>query len=136
MKRGVSPRRISNHLKEKYDEILHEKKIYAFKKLMCPNVETVRNLEIIDPCDDTSDDYTHEYTVEELANQRTRIGIKLGNRIEQKIDDDEPLDAKETQLYSVCCKAADKDNLVSDVPEIEITDDDVEWINHVSDYNK
>lgn len=29
-----------------------------------------------------------------------------------------------------------QDNTQTEAPEIEITDDDVEWINHVSDYNK
>lgn len=102
---------------------------------MCPNVETIRNLEIIDPCDEDDFEDSLEYGVEQLANQRTRIGIKLGRRIEEKIDEDQPLDAKETQLYSVCCKAADKDNALPEAQEIEITNDEVEWINNVSDYN-
>lgn len=128
----MSPDRLCVELKRRYNCTCNATKLRRYRECFFKNAQTIRNAEFIEVEVKVTPE-PQEYTVEVLANQRTRIGIKLGCRIEQKIDDDEPLDAKETQLYSVCCKAADKD-LVNDTPEIEYTEDDVEWIDNVSSY--
>lgn len=132
---GVSPDRLCPELKKRYNCDCNPTKLRAYRKCFFPHAKTIRNAEIIE-VDVNVIPEPEEFTFEELETQRLRIGIKTGMRIEYKLDNNEDLDAKETQLFSTCCKPLDKEIIVNNGPEIELTEEDVEWINHVSDYNK
>ena len=138
LKNGVSPYRLCNFLKKEFNCSCNKTKLKDYRSKEFPDSETIRNAELIkDISDNNNLDLANEeqYSINDLVDLRLKLGIKTGNRISEKLDNDESLDAKETQLFAVCCKLLDKDSGLNETPEIEVTEEDVEWINHVSSYD-
>jgi hypothetical protein len=55
----VSPNKLWKHVRYELGELISQKQFYALKREAFPDIETIPNLEIIDPCDaEVEDDVT------------------------------------------------------------------------------
>lgn len=84
LKRGVSPRRVREHVVNEFGELIAHNKIYKYKNKMFPDVETIPGLDIIDPCDMEAYD---EVTVTSVKNKLLLVLNKQADLLIKNPDD-------------------------------------------------
>ena len=69
----MSPQKVYEYLRDEFKEYISQKRVYAFKQEVFPEVKTVAGLNIIIPCDD-------EDAGEVTTNEIKQLGLRIIKR--------------------------------------------------------
>ena len=84
LKRGVSPKKLWEYVRDELGELIAQKQFYTLKREAFADIDTIPNLDIIDPCDMDAEE---EVTFTSVKNKLLLVLNKQANNLIKNPDD-------------------------------------------------